>query len=114
MASARIDDVMLAQVRELLGSRFGELIERYIHDGQRRVDLLRTAVATHNFNVIYAESHGLKGSSRNIGANLLGDLCDELEICGREQQCEEVATLFAALEQEFAVLSQELKVIIAN
>lgn len=108
-ANARIDAAMMAQLQELLGERFGELVMRFIEDGERRIELLRTAVATQDFGVVHAEAHGLKGSSRNIGANILGDWCGELEQLGKEHNGSGMPTLFAAVEQEFAAVCAELK-----
>lgn len=107
--NAKIDAAMMAQLRDLLGERFGELVQRYIEDGDRRIALLRTAVATQDFVVVHAEAHGLKGSSRNIGANTLGDLCGALEQLGKELNSAGMPTLFAAVEQEFAAVCAELK-----
>jgi|SRR5690606_6841914 HPt (histidine-containing phosphotransfer) domain-containing protein len=107
--SARIDATMVAQLQELLGERFGELIERFIEDGERRITLLRGAVVQPDFDVVHAEAHGLKGSSRNIGANDLGTLCGDLEQLGKEHNALTMPTLFAAVEQEFAAVCAELK-----
>lgn len=108
-ASASIDAAMMAQLKDLLGERFGELVMRFIEDGERRIGLLRSAVAGRDFVVIHAESHGLKGSSRNIGANTLGGLCGELEQLGKDHCVEGMPTLLAAVEQEFAAVCAELK-----
>ncbi len=107
--AARIDAAMMAQLKELLGERFTELVSRFVQDGERRVALLRTAVPTRDFDVIHAEAHGLKGSSRNIGANPLGLVCGDLEQRGRERNAADIETLFAALEQEFAAVCKELR-----
>lgn len=100
----KIDSAMMIQLQELLGERFAELIERFINDGTRRMDLLRVAVPSRDFDVIHAEAHGLKGSSRNIGANPLGDACSSLEAKGRQSNEDGIEPLFAAVEQEFAAV----------
>lgn len=107
--STRIDAAMMAQLQELLGERFGELVERFVQDGERRISLLRSAVAQPDFDVVHAEAHGLKGSSRNIGANDLGVLCGDLEQLGKERRAGPMPTLFAAVEQEFAAVCVELR-----
>lgn len=107
--AARIDAAMLAQLKELLGERYSELVERFVQDGERRIGLLRVAVTAQNFDVIHAEAHGLKGSSRNIGANPLGVVCGDLEQMGREKNAAGLETLFAAVEQEFAAVCAELQ-----
>ena len=107
--SARIDAAMMSQLQELLGDRFGELVERFIQDGERRLSLLRSAVVQPDFDVVHAEAHGLKGSSRNIGANDLGGLCGDLEQLGKERSAVNMSTVFAAVEQEFAAVCAELR-----
>lgn len=108
-AQNKIDGAMLAQLQELLGERFAELIDRFVSDGTRRMTLLRAAVPTRDFDVIHSEAHGLKGSSRNIGANDLGDVCGELEQRGRDSDESGVDTLFAAVELEFAAVCDILR-----
>lgn len=99
-----IDANMIEQLKELLEDRFGELVERFISDGSLRVERLKAAVPKCDFAVIHAEAHGLKGSSRNIGANPLGQACEELENRGRFNNDEDLVTLLAAVEQEFAAV----------
>lgn len=105
----KIDSAMLAQLQDLLGDRFSELVERFIADGNRRVQLLREAVMNKDFDLIHAEAHGLKGSSRNIGANDLGNVCADLEQQGRSANGDGLETLFAAVEQEFAAVCDILE-----
>jgi len=104
-----IDLAMLDQLKELLEDRFPELVERFVDDGGGRMALIAKAVPAENFDVIYAEAHGLKGSSRNIGAGPLGDICAELEVLGKNQTPDGMQQLFADIEQEFAAVCDVLK-----
>lgn len=108
-AQSKIDAGMMAQLQELLGDRFAELIERFLSDSTRRMELLRTAVPARDFDVMHAEAHGLKGSSRNIGANCLAQACGELEDKGREKDGEQVENLLVVIEQEFVAVCEALK-----
>ena len=107
--SQHIDSAMLDQLKELLEDRFSELVTRFVDDGSNRMALLKSALPSTNFDVIYAEAHGLKGSSRNIGAGPLGELCAQLESLGKAQSSEGMEQIFAAIEQEFAVVCETLK-----
>lgn len=105
-----IDSAMIQQLRELLEDRFGELVARFVSDGQRRINLLKEAMEGRQFDVIFAEAHGLKGSSRNVGAGPLGDLCAKLEAQGKVAcPADDMEQLFAAIEQEFAAVCSALK-----
>lgn len=108
MSESKIDTSIVVQLKELLEDRFPELVERFNADGAARVSLLQTAVPEKNFDVVYAEAHGLKGSSRNIGANPLGDSCEALEECARVRDDNQIETLFAVVEQEFAAAAAAL------
>lgn len=111
-AEEKIDTAMLTQLKELLGERFVELVDRFVEDGSKRMGLLRDAVPIREYEVIHAEAHGLKGSSRNIGANPLGDMCASLESKGKNEDDSDLETLFAAVEQEFAAVCDYLKSLI--
>ncbi|WNO07907.1 Hpt domain-containing protein [Teredinibacter sp. KSP-S5-2] len=104
-----VDHDMLNSLKELLDEKFSQLIQTYLEDGSRRMELLKEAVADSNFEGIRQEAHGLKGSSRNIGANPIAELCAQLEIMGRDKLGEGIEQQFASVEQEFAAVSSELE-----
>lgn len=104
-----LDQAMLTQLQELLGPRFAELVQRFEEDGSRRLRLLEGAVADYDFNTVFAEAHGLKGSSRNMGAVPLSELCADLEDAARHADSEAVAALTAACKSEFLAVCQYLR-----
>lgn len=104
----KFDMAMLDQLSELLGERFAELVERFVVDGQKRIDAIAKAASQQDFDTLHAEAHGLKGSSRNVGANALGDVCARLEELGRIKSNENLATIVAAAEKEFAAFAEVL------
>lgn len=104
-----VETAMLEQLKDLLGERFQELVETFIRDGGRRMDLMRSAVPKRDFVTVHAEAHGLKGSARNIGANILGDVCCQLEQIGDAADEARLETNFAAVEQEFAAVCDTLR-----
>jgi histidine phosphotransfer protein HptB len=106
---AKVDLTMLAQLHELLGERYVELVSCFCGDGKRRIDLIREAILSFNSEVIYAEAHGLKGTSYNVGANDLAEHCAALELGARQNDHAAITTLFAAMEQEFAAVCIVLK-----
>lgn len=109
MSQARLDEAMIDQLRDLLAGRFGELVARFIADGEKRLSLLRNALIARDYSMIFAEAHGLKGSCRNVGAGSLGDLCALLEAQGKDRSDQGLEQLFAAIEQEFAAVAIALQ-----
>ncbi len=100
---------MLNELRELLAENFNELINRYISDSQARFNLLQAAIKNLDFKVIYYEAHGIKGSSRNMGADILAEIMARLEALGHDQNSEGITEVFAAAEAEYAKVVVGLK-----
>jgi histidine phosphotransfer protein HptB len=106
---ASLDTQMLDDLKELLGESFNELINRYLSDSSARFALLQTAVASQDFKTIYYEAHGVKGSSRNMGANKLAEICGKLEALGHGQNFSGVPELLEQAQAEYAHVSQLLE-----
>lgn len=104
-----IDGSMLGSLKSLLGVKFNLLLNTYIEDSQKRMGRMAIAVSKRDFMVINHEAHGLKGSSRNIGAVDFADICEEMETKGRVEDDQELEQLFAIVQQQFAAVCQELK-----
>lgn len=108
MTSQLIDAENLDMLKGLLGDRFNELIETYLADSEARMNKLRTAICEGDLNAVMHQAHGLKGSSRNIGANSFADLCHTLESQARVELIEAEQQQLAALETSFAAVSEAL------
>ena len=103
-----LDLHMLEGLRDLLGEKFTQLVETYNSDCEQRLSNAGKAIAVREFSVINHEAHGVKGSSRNIGANGLAKLCGELESKAKAEDDANIEQLFSAIEQEFAAVKQKL------
>lgn len=100
---------VLAELKDLLDEGFCVLVETFIVDGQSRIDKIQEALLVGNAVVVYEESHGLKGSSRNVGANTLADYCGKLESMGHAQNLAGAEPILSATVEEFAVVSKALQ-----
>ena len=109
-----LDWMVIEELKELLEDSFPLLITRYIDDGKARIEKIATALAAQDTRVVYAEAHGLKGSSRNIGAFKLGDIFDQLETLGHTKNLAAAATIFAAGQTEFAAVCTALAAQVAQ
>jgi HPt (histidine-containing phosphotransfer) domain-containing protein len=61
-------------------SLIDDLIEAFSTDSDARIGQMRVALATRNLPGIRFEAHSIKGSARQLGAEALADVCQELEI----------------------------------
>ena len=78
-----------------------ELIDLFLSDTGVQLESLRVAVSKNDVPEVRRLAHLVKGSSGNIGATGLADLCHEME------KLEEVsATLLARLEEEFLQVTE--------
>lgn len=96
-------------LKELLSERFPELVNTYLTDSCARIEALKVALAQGDLPAATHESHGLKGSSRNIGANPLADLCEIMESQARQGEVIDGQQQLAAIEKNIAAVTSELK-----
>lgn len=107
-ASATLDTQLLADLKDLLADSFNELIDRYTEDTQARFNHLSEAICEGDHTKIYHESHGIKGSSANVGATQLARICGQIEAMGQANTLDGVNSLFAQAQQEFNGVSEYL------
>jgi HPt (histidine-containing phosphotransfer) domain-containing protein len=100
----------IVELKEILADDFNVLVTSYLEDAQARIKKLQLAIEDADAAVIKAEAHSLKGSSLNLGARSLPELCSQLESCGDTDSLEDTPALFSQIENEFlrveTVLSQ--------
>lgn len=101
--SESVNTAMLDELKELLEEGFLELVNRFLSDGQDRIEKITAAIKANDSESLYIQAHGLKGSSRNMGADTLADICDQLESMGQSCDIDSPRTIVATLETEFAV-----------
>ncbi len=105
---SKLDLEMLNGLQDLLGDKFLLLITTFISDCEARLGRLSAAAASMNLEIIKNEAHGIKGSSRNIGANGLAALCEEIERQARDGDLDDIEKKISSVQQVFAAIKQEL------
>jgi HPt (histidine-containing phosphotransfer) domain-containing protein len=102
---AILDRRVLDSLRQLKAGRTGnpvaDLIELYISDATSRLQIMETAIAEGDGPQLAAAAHALKGSSNNLGARGLGELCHELELLAKTGEPETAAERLHAVKTEF-------------
>ena len=84
------------------------LIEIFLESAPSDINKARAALHASDATDLEEAAHKLKGSSGNLGATRLRDLCQQLENLGREGSLQNAHELFASLEEEFARVRTEL------
>jgi len=88
-----------------------ELIDLYLESGSEQMGLLRTAVDGRNVGEVKRIAHQIKGSSGNIGAEQIADVCQEMETCWADEMStpDDPWALFTTLEDGMRLAVDELK-----
>ena len=66
-------------LREATGEVFDMILDTYMKDAQKNVESMIVSSQSHDTDELLRLTHTLKGSSRNVGASELADLCESLE-----------------------------------
>lgn len=90
----------------------GELVEALLDDTLHRLTDLRKAISRGDAQAVKETAHALKGSSGNMGAKRMAQVCEDLEETGRSGDLTPAPEQLAVLEDEFgrarAALETEL------
>ncbi len=78
-----------------------ELIQLFLANTPRMLMTMRNAIAEQNADTLWQAAHTLKGSSLNLGAEALSDLCRDLESSGQSGDVQDATSIMQQLEVEF-------------
>jgi len=108
-----IDPDAIAGLRELNPGDSGEFLREivgiYIEDTPKRIDEMRRSLAAGDAASFTRAAHTIKGSSANVGAQVLRALAERLERISRADGLGAVAPLIAECDAEFARAAAELR-----
>jgi len=102
VTTGHLDADVLATLRDIMGEdQFPVLVETYLSDSERRLAGLLAATEA---RALRDAAHSFKGSSSNMGAMRLAELCGRLEHLPLEAPAQAVAELRSGIEQEFTAV----------
>jgi len=111
-SSRALDSGVLAELRRLQSASSPDLlsnvIDLFIEETPRRLAAMRSALEQSNPKMIASEAHALKGSSWQLGAKRMSELCEILEEQGRAGTAGGASVLLPVLEEEFARVRKAL------
>ncbi|MCX6899578.1 MAG: response regulator [Verrucomicrobia bacterium] len=110
--SSAVDAEAIARLRELSEGDpqefLKDLLGTYITDTSKRLIALQKNAADGNARELMRAAHAIKGSSLNVGANLLADYCQQVEEIAATGSLDGTAKLVAQIEREFERVKTEL------
>jgi signal transduction histidine kinase/DNA-binding response OmpR family regulator len=85
-----------------------EIINGFIEDSSRQVNIIKEAVDNKDTNVIFRQAHSLKGAAANVSATAFKELMYQIEMAGETGDLIKAASLIPKLDEQFEVLKKNL------
>ncbi len=107
-ASMLLDYAKIREMCDLLDDEFLFALDHYLSGGRTHVEHILRAAREDNMTAMKEAAHTLKSSSRQMGADQVGELAAEIEKLARDSKSDECRALFELLESTFAKTRDEL------
>ncbi|MHC8412378.1 Hpt domain-containing protein [Pseudomonas sp. Hz4] len=101
MADTHVDRDVLNALQEVMEDEYPALLETFIADSEERLCILRNA---EDAAQLMNAAHSFKGSSSNMGAIRLTELCNELEQRAKQESLAGIEKLVGEIDEEFAIV----------
>ena len=108
-----LDHAILDSLRALPSEEdpdpLGSLIRLYLDDSDPRLERMQEAIDQHDLPALARAAHALKGSSNNLGARQLGQICGEFEKLAKAGQLEEALAVWPRLSDAYTRVKRALE-----
>ena len=102
MVDLHLDPRVLSGLQEVMEGEYPKLLDTFLDDSQKRVEALRKA--RDDAKALGRIAHSFKGSSGNLGAVRLAQLCQRLEVESVESAVGDLGELVDQIDREFALV----------
>ncbi|MEQ3724201.1 Hpt domain-containing protein [Alcanivorax sp.] len=96
-----LDAEVVSELQDIMGQDFQMLIESFQHDGEQRLAALDQAFAGGDADTLRSQAHSFKGSSSNLGAVRVAEVCMELETLASNGELASAPPLIDSLKRHF-------------
>lgn len=103
-----MDQEVLTELQEIMGSDFGKLVKSWQDDTRQRIEAMAVAINQEDGVQLRQVAHSLKGSSSNLGARGVVDICIEMEKLANLKDMEAAAETLPKLRDAVSSAEQEL------
>jgi HPt (histidine-containing phosphotransfer) domain-containing protein len=87
----------------------GEILNLFLDEVPKKIDSLRRAVTTGDALQVQRIAHSLKGSSGNIGARAMYDVCRQLDDRAKSGELARLQPLVEALDAEYGKVERAIE-----
>ncbi len=104
-----IDPSVIADLVDVMGEDFSELIEIYLQDSPAHLKLLQEAGRNFDLEQVVGPAHSMKSSSANVGAMSVSNIAKILESGARQGSLQNPSEMIEKLSHHYAQASAELR-----
>lgn len=111
MNGKHLDAIAVEELKGVMGGDFDVLVRTFFIDSVQRIEGIRAALEARDPEALRRAAHSFKGSSGNMGAPHLAELCRALEELGRsgsvaggDRLLDELAAEYDAVQRELGAL----------
>ena len=108
-----LDPKVIASLRQLTNPGepdvLAEVLQLFLDEAPKKLRSLQTALGTGDASQAARLAHSLKGSSGNIGAASMRDLCGRIDELAKSGDLRRIAPLMASLTDEYQRVELEIK-----
>ncbi|MGB1221428.1 MAG: Hpt domain-containing protein [Alcanivoracaceae bacterium] len=79
MTDTIVDQALVSELKDVMGEGFSALVDSFRADAEKRLGALEQHLADADPEALRQQAHSFKGSSGNVGAVQVADLCLSLE-----------------------------------
>lgn len=98
MVDMHIDHKVLRDLREVMEGGYLQLLETFLEDSEQRLSQLHKARDAVELGLA---AHSFKGSSSNMGAKALAELCRQLEERVKQPPLNDIEVLINQIDREY-------------
>ncbi len=91
-----------------------DLIQMFLDDGPAKVTAVTEGLAAGDLEKAERAAHSLKGSSGNLGAKLLQNACEQMQLATRYHKLDESRQLLASFTARFTEAEAALRKLLAS
>ena len=102
----RLNKEFLEELKDIMDEEFPLLLQTYLRESERQLQGIDQAWQAGELDDLRRSAHSLKGSSGNIGAEALAELCAELERSAKHADVTAVPETLEALSGEFVAVKE--------
>ena len=86
-----------------------EVLNLFLDEVPKKISALQSAVASGDATTVQRAAHSLKGSSGNIGARAMYDVCRQLDDRARSEELARLQPLVDTLSAEYGKVEAEIR-----